>query len=322
MDKLVVSSSPHIRGKETTESIMMDVFIALMPAAIMGAYYFGIRAIAVVVFSVICCMFFEGLYQKLTKKPVTVFDFSAAVTGILLGLNLPVTIPFWMVAVGSLFAIVIVKQIFGGIGHNFINPALAARAFMLASWPQAMTHWVQAGSSVPIFGSIDAVSSATVLGVLKTGESGTIPSYLDMFLGNMGGSLGETCALALLLGGLYLVIKRVISLRIPLSFIATVFIFTTIAGPNGLFTGDGLMHILSGGVILGAFFMATDYVTSPMTAKGQIIMGIGCGLITSIIRLYGGYPEGVSYSILLMNIVTPLIDRSVKSKKYGGVKNA
>lgn len=283
---------------------MLDVVIALLPAAAAGVYFFGIRALTVMAFSVFCCVAFEGLWQKLTGQRVTLFDLSAVVTGLLLGMNLPVTIPYWTVMIGALFAIVIVKQFFGGLGYNFMNPALAARAFMVAAWPQAMTKWVPVGS-----GSVDAVSTATML----SGYMKDPPGYFDMFIGRMPGCIGEVSAMMLIIGGVYLIIRRVINPAIPVTFIAVVFAATSLAGE------DGLMHILSGGLMLGAFFMATDYVTSPITWKGQIIMGLGCGVITSLIRLYGGYPEGVSYSILLMNIVTPLINRATIPKGRTGM---
>jgi len=309
LEKLLVSSSPHIRSKTTTSTIMLDVIIALIPALLAGIYYFGYRVALITGVSVISCVLSEGIWQKICNKKITVCDLSAVVTGILLAFNLPSSMPLWQVALGGVFAIIIVKQLFGGIGHNFINPALAARAFLMASWPAAMTNFV------PPF-TTDAVSSATVLQTLKNGAANTV-SLTDMFLGNMGGCIGETCAAALIIGGIYLVIRKVISVRIPLFYVATVFVFMLIT--SSFYVTYALTHILGGGLILGAIFMATDYVTSPVTATGQIIFAIGCGLITSIIRLYGGYAEGVSYSILLMNIATPLIDRFIKPRKYGEV---
>ncbi len=237
----IVSSSPHIRGTSSVQKIMLDVVIALIPALGAGVYFFGIRALYVTLFSVICCVVFEGLWQRLTKRAVTIFDLSAVITGILLAMNLPVGIPYWMVIPGAFFAIIIVKQLFGGLGHNFMNPALAARAFLLASWPAEMTNWVTPA---------DAVSTATVL----TGYMRPIPTYFEMFIGKMPGCIGEVSAAALLLGGLYLIAKRVINPILPLSFLGTVFIFTTMAGPRGFMTGDGLMHLLSGGLLLDALF--------------------------------------------------------------------
>ncbi|NLY44000.1 MAG: RnfABCDGE type electron transport complex subunit D [Clostridiaceae bacterium] len=322
-NRLVVSSSPHVRSDETISSIMFDVVLALCPALIAGAYYFGIRALLVTAVSVISCVAAEYIWQKLTKRSVTINDWSAVVTGILLAFNLPVTIPLWMPVIGGFFAIIVVKQFFGGLGQNFMNPALAARAFMLASWPVDMTRWVEPFTKLPLGNTADVVSTATPLAIIKGTEAvGQVSvSYLDLFMGNIGGCIGETSVIMLLLGGLYLIYKKVISWRIPVTFIATVAVFTFVFGKDGLFTGDPLYHILSGGLILGAFFMATDYASSPVTPKGQIIMGIGCGLITSIIRLYGGYPEGVSYSILIMNVATPLIDRYTAPVKFGEVKS-
>ncbi len=238
-------------------------------------------------------------------------------TGILLAFNLSPLVPLWVAAIGGAFAIIIVKQLFGGLGHNFVNPALAARAFLMASWPVQMTNWKTPG--------VDAVSSATPLALIKSGSeaTGQLPGLLELFIGNVGGCLGETSALALLLGAVYLLARRVITLEIPAAFIGTVGLMTWILGGEKLFTGDFIYHILAGGLMLGAFFMATDYTTSPMTFKGRVIMGIGCGMLTAIIRLFGGYPEGVSYSILLMNLAVPLIDRYIIPKSFGGVaKNA
>ncbi len=321
-EKLIVSESPHIRGGQTTQGIMLDVAIALIPALIAGVLIFGYRAAVLAAICVSASVIFEWLWCKIVKKPSSIGDFSAVVTGLLLALNLPVTMPFWMAIIGALFAIVVVKQFFGGIGHNFMNPALAARAFLLTSWAQPMTTWVAPFSKVSLFGNADAVSMATPLSIMKEG-GGELPSYMDMFLGKIGGCVGEVSTIALLVGAIYLLAKRVIDLKIPASYILTtavmVFVF---GGDGGLFTGDVLSHLLSGGLILAAFFMATDYVTTPYTPKGQIIFGIGCGLLTSIIRLWGGYPEGASYSILLMNVASPLIDRFTVPKKFGFVNNA
>lgn len=322
-NRFIVSSSPHVRSKETVNGIMLDVVIALMPALIFGAFYFGYRALMVTAVTVLSCVVAEYLWQKMCNKPVTVNDWSAVVTGILLAFNLPVTVPMWMPVVGGFFAIIIVKQLFGGLGQNFMNPALAARAFLLASWPVSMTKWIEPFSKMPLFGKVDIVSAATPLGMIKGAEAVAgqdLPSYIDLLTGNIGGCIGETSVIALVLGGLYLLFKRVINWRIPVTFIATVAVLTFVFGQDGFFTGDALYHVLSGGLMLGAFFMATDYASSPVTPKGQIIMGVGCGLITSVIRLYGGYPEGVSYSILLMNVATPLIDRYTMPVKFGEVK--
>ena len=311
-NKLYVTSSPHFRSEDSVERIMLDVVIALMPALIAGIIIFGIRALFITVLCVAFSVATEAVIQILTHKEVTINDFSAVVTGILLAFNLPVSIPWWIAAIGSIFAIAIVKQVFGGLGHNFMNPALAARAFLLASWPVPMSHF-----------TVDGIASATPLAIIKgTEASGNLPSLFNMFIGLKGGVIGEVSIFALLIGAVYLLIRRVITLRIPLSYILTVAVLTWVLGKNGLFTGDPLYHIMAGGLILGAFFMATDYTTSPVTPKGQIIFGIGCGIFTSIIRLYGGYPEGVSYSILLMNIATPIIDKYTAPKVFGEVKTS
>ncbi len=308
MDQYIMSSSPHVRSSETTSRIMRDVIIALLPATGFGVYIFGLNALWVVLVSVAFAVLTELVVQLFMNKKVTVSDGSAAVTGLLLALNLPPSVPLWIPMLGSAFAVAIVKQTFGGLGHNFINPALAARAFLLASWPTIMTTWTIPGA--------DAVSSATPLGALKLGE--TLSAYPDMFIGNIGGCIGETSAIALIIGGLYLIARRVIDPRIPVVYIGTVALFTWIAGPGGLFTGDALYHILGGGLMLGAFFMATDYTTSPMSGTGKVVFAAGCGILTSVIRLWGGYPEGVSYSILLMNLVVPLIDKAFMPKRFGG----
>lgn len=310
-NRLTVSSSPHIRSSETTQSIMRDVTIALAPAAAFGVYNFGLRALLILVISVVTAMLTEALSQKIRKQPITVNDFSAVVTGLLLGMNLPVSVPIWIPIVGSFFAIAIVKQAFGGLGHNFINPALAARALLVASWPVQMTTWTAVKP--------DAQTSATVLGILKEGlDPSFMPSLKDMLLGSIGGCIGETSAILLLLGGIYLIYRGVITIKIPGIYIGTVAILTLLI--TGFDVQTTMIHILSGGLILGAFFMATDYASSPITPKGQIIYAVGMGLLTTIIRFYGGYPEGVSYSILLMNVAAPLIDKYSKPRVFGGAK--
>ncbi len=321
-NKLIVSSSPHVRSEETVNRIMLDVVIALMPAMIAGALYFGYRAIIITLISVLSCVISEYSWQKICNKPISINDWSAVVTGMLLAFNMPVTVPLWIPAIGGLIAIILVKQLFGGLGQNFMNPALAARAILLTSWPAMMTKWVKPFTQLPLFGDVDVVSAATPLAIIKGTEAAgqALPSYMDLFLGNIGGCIGETSVLALLIGAGYLLYRKVINWKIPVSFIATVAVLTFVFGKGGLFTGDALYHILSGGLILGAFFMATDYASSPVTPKGQIIMGIGCGILTSVIRLYGGYPEGVSYSILLMNVAAPLIDKYTAPVKFGEVK--
>lgn len=319
-EKLIVTESPHTRSGNTTAGIMLDVCIALLPALIAGVFIFGLRAAALAAVCVAASVFFEWMWCKILKKPSSIGDFSAAVTGLLLAMNLPVTMPYWMAIIGSLFAIIIVKQFFGGIGHNFMNPALAARAFLLTSWAQAMTTWVKPFSHVSLFNAADVVTSATPLELIKQG-SDNLPGYMDLFLGKIGGCIGEVSTVALLIGAAYLLIRRVITLRIPASYIismaAIVFVF---GGNDGLFTGDVLYHVLTGGLILNAFFMATDYVTTPYTPKGQIIFGIGCGVISAVIRLWGGYPEGATYAVLLMNAATPLIDKFTAPRRFGAVK--
>lgn len=324
-----VTSSPHIRSGETTQRVMLDVIIALMPALFAGVFYFGMNVIMVTLVAIVSAVGAEIAMQKVMKRPVTINDLSAVVTGLLLAFNVPSTAPWWLVAIGSIFAIAIVKHCFGGLGHNFMNPALAARALLLASWPVRMT------SSAFLAPGVDAVSAATPLALIKGGISfvngvpvsasgelagQALPSILNLFIGNIGGCIGETSALALLIGGLYLVYRGVISIRIPLVYIGTVGILAFIIG--GFSPYYAVYHIFAGGLFLGAFFMATDYASSPMTAKGQIAMGIGAGILTVLIRFFGAYPEGVSYSILLMNVATPLIDRYTMPKKFGEVKKS
>lgn len=304
----VVSSSPHIRSKDSIQGIMRDVVIALIPATLVGIYTFKMQAVLVILASVISAIAAEALWQKYTGKRVTINDFSAVVTGLLLAFNLPPSVPLWIPVVGSFFAIIVVKQFFGGLGQNFMNPALAARAFLLASWPVQMTTW-----------TLDGVAGPTALGILKEGGS-ALPSAWNLFIGNVGGCIGETSAVALLIGGAYLIYRGVISINIPASYIGTVFVLTWILGRNGFMTGAPLYEILAGGLMLGAFFMATDYSSSPITPLGQIVMGVGCGILTAIIRVYGGYPEGVSYSILIMNLFVPIIDKYTSPKVFGGVK--
>lgn len=315
---LTVSSSPHISTKQTTSGIMLDVIIALAPAGLAGMFYFGLPALSVILMSVAVCVLSEHVWQKIMKKPTSIGDFSAIVTGLLLAYSLPPTTPLYMVAAGAVFAIIIVKQLFGGLGHNFMNPALSGRAFMLAAWSGALTSW-----TFPSVLGMDAVSSSTPLSLLQEGNLGEMPGFLDMFLGNIGGCIGETCSVLILLGGLYLVVRRVISFRIPLTYIATVAVLTFIlGGGNNVAESFNIMisHLLSGGLLLAAFFMATDYTTSPVTPVGQIVMGAGCGLITTVIRLYGGYPEGATYAIMLMNVATPLIEKYTRPRVFGHVK--
>lgn len=310
----IAGSSPHLKSGESTSRIMRDVVIALLPGMAASIYFFGIRALVVTLVTVLSCLISEYAANRIMKKPSSISDYSAVVTGMLLAFNLPPSIPLWVAAIGGIFAIVIVKQLFGGLGHNFMNPALAARAFLMASWPVAMTAWTAPGA--------DAISSATPLALIKKGTeaTGAQPSIMDLFIGNVGGCIGETSALALLIGAAYLVYRKVITLETPIAFIAALAVTTWIFGGDSVFSGNFIYHIFAGGLILGAFFMATDYTTSPVTFKGRVIMGIGCGLLTAIIRLYGGYPEGVSYSILLMNLAVPLIDRYTIPVSFGGEK--
>ena len=319
MEGYIVSSSPHIRTKATIHSVMRDVIIALLPATVAGVYYFGYRAVAVILTCIAASVLSEYLYKKAVKKPVSVGDLSAVVTGLLLALNLPVTIPLWMAVIGSAFAIIIVKQLYGGLGKNFMNPALAARCFMMISWAGCMTAFVN-----PFMGyGADAVSSATPLAILKGTSIGALPTLSEALLGVKAGCIGETSGLAILLGLLYLLIKRVVDFRIPVCYIVTFAIFMYLFGKNDTGFSQSyftLLHILSGGLLLGAVFMATDYVTTPTTHLGRIIFGIGCGFLTFAIRKFGSYPEGVSFSILIMNLVAPIIERFTIIKPFGEVK--
>ena len=310
--ELTVSSSPHAHGNLTTQKIMRDVLIALLPALAGSVYFFGPQALLTTAVSAAACAFFEWLYRKLLHLDSTVYDLSAVVTGVLLAFVCPVTIPLWCLIIGDFFAIIVVKQLFGGIGKNFMNPALAARAFMF-SWPVIMTSGFQNAQWV------DAVTEATPLVAMHQGQL-PADSLLSMFLGNVRGCIGETSALLLLIGGAYLLIRKIISIRIPLAYLATVAIIAFVF-PMGhdrlVWTG---MQLCSGGLMLGAFFMATDYVTSPVTKWGQVLFGIGCGAITMVIRYFGGYNEGVSYAILVMNTCVVLLDKVCRPKKYGTKK--
>ena len=312
MANFVVSGTPHVRSKESIQSIMRDVIIALVPATAAGIFYFGIPALILIIAAIASAVFFEWLYQKITKKPITISDLSAVVTGLLLAMNLPAAAPIWVAIVGSAFAIIIGKQLFGGLGQNFINPALAGRAFLLASYPTEMTTW-----TAPVgFSGADAVAVATPLAEMKTGVLPTA-SVMELAMGNVGGCLGETCAIALILGGVYLIVKHVISWKIPVIYIATVLVLTTLIGRHGV--RMPIHELFAGGLMLGAFFMATDYASSPVTPKGQVIFAVGCGLITTLIRIFGGYPEGVSYSILIMNCCVPLIERFTEPTIFGAL---
>ncbi|MCT4632164.1 MAG: RnfABCDGE type electron transport complex subunit D [Firmicutes bacterium] len=309
-NKLLLSSSPHIRASHTINSVMRDVVIALLPATIAGIYFFKMAAVKVILVAVLAAVATEYVCQKLKKAPVTINDWSAVVTGLLLALNLPASAPWWLPLIGSIFAIAIVKQSFGGLGHNFMNPALAARAMLVASWPVEMTAWVTPGA--------DAVATATPLGIIKEGTGDVLPSLMDVLVGNVAGCIGETSVILLVLGGLYLLYKGVIDIKIPAVYIGTVAVLTLIFG-KGDFTGM-IYQVCAGGLMIGAFFMATDYASSPCTPKGQIVFAFGCGLLTTIIRFFGGYPEGVSYSILIMNVAAPLIEKYTSPRVFGGAK--
>lgn len=312
---IIVSGTPHVRSKESIQSIMRDVVIALIPASVMGIYYFGIKALMLIIVSIVSSVVFEWGYEKILKKPVTISDFSAILTGLLLALNLPATASWWVPVVGSFIAIVIAKQFYGGLGQNFINPALIGRAFLVAAYPTQTTGAAFATGRMVV----DASTYATPLAELKAGTAiVNADAIKNALIGNVGGTIGETCAIALIIGGIYLLVKHVISWRIPVVYIVVVFILTSLMRGNG-FLG-GVYEIFCGGLMLGAIFMATDYVTSPISAKGQVIFAIGCGVLTSLIRVYGGYPEGVSYSILIMNLAVPLIDRVTRPRIFGEVK--
>lgn len=308
----IVSSSPHQRTTVTTPMIMMDLILALMPACFAGVWFFGFHALAMIVVCVASAVIIEAALQKICGKPITVSDYSAAVTGLLLALIVPPDLPLWLGAIGSVFAIAIAKFVFGGLGQNIFNPALIGRAFLVASWPVFMTDWRWPAGQIAWIPNFDALTTATPLVLMK--RMAIKAPYADLFIGRIAGCIGETSALAILLGAAYLVYRGHISLRIPLSFIGTVMVVTA------LFGQDPLFHLLAGGLLIGAFFMATDYVTSPVTPRGQIIYGIGCGVLVALIRLYGGYPEGVCYAILIMNAATALLERYTIPRKFGEVK--
>lgn len=301
----IVSVSPHLHNKVDTRSVMRDVCIALVPALIASVAIFGLRALLVTAVSVATAVLTEFLYEKGTRQPVTIRDWSAAVTGMLLAFNLPVSIPLWQAAFGSLVAILVVKQLFGGLGRNFANPAIVGRIVLFLSFSKTMTAWT----------FVDGVSSATPLAVMANG--GTLPSLMDMFLGIKGGCLGEVSVLALLVGFVYLLVRRVISWHTPVCFVATVFVLSWLIGGDVTYA---LNQILAGGLMLGAIFMATDYVTTPSTNSGRVIFGLGCGLLTVMIRQWGSYTEGVSFAILFMNILTPYISKWTRTKPLGGIK--
>ena len=331
-EQLIVSVSPHVKSDETTSRIMWTVSIALMPALFFGLYFFGLKALFITALSIVSCMVFEQWYMKMVGKKSVLSDGSGFLTGLLLGMNMPASLwsfsPFTVhiPVIASFFAIVITKQLFGGLGYNVFNPALIGRAFALISWPKYMTIWNEPTAA---FLAMDAKTTATPLGILK--EEGLaklvevfgdkMNLYMHLLTGNRAGSIGETSAIAILIGGLFLLYKKYISWHIPVSFLATAALMAWIfGGKEGLFQGDPIVHLISGGMMLGAWFMATDYVTSPSVRNGQILFGIGCGFLTMIIRLKGGFPEGVMFAILIMNCFAPLIDRGFRAKVFGAVK--
>ena len=318
--ELTVSSSPHVHSPVTTQTIMRDVLIALAPAMAMSVYFFGVRALLVTLVSVLSCYGFEKLWNKLMKQDDKTYDLSACVTGVLLAFVCPVTVAYWQIVLGAAFAILLVKMLFGGLGRNVVNPALAGRAFMM-SWPVAMSTWIKVGleNAAPIANPVDIVTAATPLANM---HQGMMPeeSWSQLFIGNVGGCIGETSALALLIGLAYLLLRKVIKITIPAAYIGTVAVLTFIFPMGNGNLEWMLCHLFGGGLMLGAIFMATDYVTSPLTPLGQIVYGIGCGALTVMIRYFGGYNEGVSYAILIMNCCVVLLDRIGRPEKFGAPK--
>ncbi len=337
-----VSASPHIADRESVAKIMLLVSASLIPAGIGGVYFFGVRALWIIIISIVSAVGTEAAVQKLMNKPVTIHDGSALLTGVLLAYNVSAQVPLWMPAIGSFFAIAVGKQVFGGLGYNPMNPALLGRAFLLASWPTHMTIFSDAPPRGGTVSGIDVITSATPLNVFKQSQEvlahasefpiekvteahqaiGQLYDSIDkLFWGQVGGCIGETSVFLLLIGAAFLLYKRYIGLEIPVSFLGSVAVLSWVfGGSEELFSGNVIFNLFSGGLVLGAFFMATDMVTSPLTAKGQVVFGIGCGMITMLIRRIGGYPEGVSYSILLMNLLVPAIDRWAKPKLFGGAR--
>lgn len=311
------SYQPQVRTRTDTSRIMLDVIIALVPAMAVAVYQFGFKVLALIAISVASCVFFEWGYRKLMKKPSSVGDLSACVTGILIAMVIPSEAPLWMPVVAAAFGIVVVKQLYGGIGKNFLNPALASRAFLMSSWPVIMTTWAVPKALLSV--DVDAITMATPLSYLKAGEA--LPEYFtytNMLLGNVPGCIGEISAIALLIGGAYLLIRKVINWRIPVAFIGTVAVITFIFPMNGADNLDWMLsNILSGGLLLGAIFMATDYSSSPVTLNGQLLYGFGCGALTVLIRYFGGFPEGVSYAILIMNLCAWAIDKGTRGRQFG-----
>ena len=320
--EMTISSSPHVHSKTTTQTIMRDVLIALLPALVGSVVFFGFRALTVTLVSAASCVFFEWAWCKLMKVNCKVYDLSAVVTGVLLAFVCPVTIPYWTIILGDLFAIILVKMLFGGLGRNIVNPALAGRAFMF-SWPVLMSTWVKVGfeNAANPFKAVDVVTAATPLANMHQGILCEEP-ILDLFVGNVGGCIGETSAMLLLVGFVYLLARKVITARIPLAYIGTVAVLTFLFPLGNARIDWMLAQVFGGGLMLGAIFMATDYVTSPLTKLGQIVYGIGCGVLTVMIRYFGGYNEGVSYAILCMNCCVVLLDRIGRPKKFGAPKEA
>ncbi len=316
-EALVVSIGTHIKSRETTAKVMWHVVLALLPAGIAGVFIFGLHSLFITVSAILAAVVSEAVFVSMRRKAITIFDGSAVMTGLLLAYNLPPGVPLWMPAVGAAFAIIFGKQVFGGLGQNIFNPALIGRAFLMVSWPVYMTTWENPRWQV------DAVTTATPLNFFKYARYDLLDkvTYWDLFTGNRGGCIGEVCVVALLAGAAYLFWKKYITWHIPITYFATVALTSWMFnGHKGLFTGDALFFVMAGGLVLGAFFMATDYVTSPLTPRGKIIFGAGCGVLTFVIRKFAGYPEGVSYAILIMNATTPLIDKFAYPKWFGFVE--
>ncbi len=316
MDNVInVSIAPHIKSKNSTKKIMWAVVLALIPSGAAGVFIFGVKALLIIIVSILSALAAEWVIISARKQQISIFDGSAFLTGLLLAYNLPPQVPLWLPAAGAFFAVIIGKQVFGGLGHNIFNPALSGRAFLMVSWPVYMTTW-----QLPRWNIVDTVTTATPLALFKHKSFGMLNNvtYWDLFIGNKGGCIGEVSVAALLIGAAYLLWKKYISWHIPLTYIVTIALTSwAFNGKSAFFTGDALFFILSGGLILGAFFMATDYVTSPLSSRGKIVFGVSCGLLTFVIRKFSGYPEGVSYSILIMNAAVPLIDKYTFPKWFG-----
>jgi electron transport complex protein RnfD len=318
MDSPIVTATPHIHTADRVSKTMCKVIIALSPAALIGVYFFGLPALLILLVSIVSAVLFEACYQLIAGKPITITDGSAVVTGLLLAMTLPPGVPLWLPVIGTFIAIVVVKQIFGGLGQNFLNPALVARTVLAISFAGQMDGLL---APLSCWLTPDAITSATPLALINS--NGHIPTtfdYLTALFGNTGGTIGETSAILLLLGGLFLLVTKTITWHIPISFILTTFVITFFINPEGMSINNATYQLLLGGLILGAFFMATDYPTSPMTIRGKLLFGFGCGLLTVLIRLYSGFPEGVAYAILIMNLAVPLIDKFIRPRVYGTKK--